>query len=137
MDFEVRTENLRGRVTSLGTASGHMVVIDRAVAVGGGGLGFNGGELLHLAVAGCISNDLFREAKAAGIHLEAVRIAVRGHFAGEPAVSTGITYDVELEGDAPEHELQALIARVDRIGEVPNSLRRGTPVRLGAVSIAS
>ena len=66
-----------------------------------------------------------------------MRIAVRGHFAGEPAVSTGITYDVELEGDAPEHELQALIARVDRIGEVPNSLRRGTPVRLGAVSIAS
>ncbi len=100
------------------------------MAAGGGGLGFNGGELLHLAVAGCVSNDLFREAAAAGIRLEAVRVAVRGGFAGDPAVSSGIEYDVEVVGHAGEAQLAELVARVDAIAEIPNSLRRGTPVRL-------
>jgi len=64
MAFEVETRNVNGRVTSVGSAGQHTVVIDRPVEAGGCGLGFNGGELLHLAVAGCISNDLFREAAA-------------------------------------------------------------------------
>src|SRR5262249_27810025 len=51
VDYEVTTENLRGRVTSLGSASGHTVIIDRPTAGGGGGLGFNGAELMHLAIA--------------------------------------------------------------------------------------
>ncbi len=135
MGFEVQTRNLRGSVTALGTAGGHTVVIDRPSAAGGGGLGFNGGELLHLAVAGCISNDLFREAAAAGIRLEDVCVSVRGDFAGEPATSSGIEYRVELSGDAEEERLRALVARVDEIAEIPGSLRRGTPVRLAGASV--
>jgi putative redox protein len=45
-------------------------------------------------------------------------------------VSGPIEYDVELDGDAPEADLRDLIAAVDRIAEIPNSLRRGTEVRL-------
>lgn len=104
---------------------------------GGGGHGFNGGELLHLAVAGCISNDLFREASARGIELTRVAVTVDGGFDGEPAVSTGITYDVEVEGRSSDADLHALIAHVDAIAEIPNSLRRGTAVRLGRGSVGS
>ena len=135
MRIEVETRNLDGRVTSLGTAEQFTLVVDRSTEGGGGGLGFNGGQLLYLAVAGCISNDLFREARTAGIELESVWVKVGGNFVGEPAVSEDILYEVELKGDAPEERLQALVDQVDEIAEIPNSLRRGTRVRLAGSNL--
>lgn len=128
--FEVETRTVQGQVTAVGMAGPFTLVVDRPVEAGGGGRGFNGGELLHLAVAGCISNDLFREAAARGIRLTDVAVRVRGDFSGEPAVSGGIRYEVELDGDAPRDVLDALVEYVDAIAEIPNSLRRGTPVWL-------
>jgi uncharacterized OsmC-like protein len=130
MAFEVETRNVHGRVTSVGSAGQHTLVIDRPADAGGGELGFNGGELLHLAVAGCVSNDLFREARAQGIALGAVRVVARGDFSGAPAVSAGIEYEVEISGEADEARLRKLVEHVDAIAEIPNSLRRGMPVRL-------
>jgi putative redox protein len=135
MRIEVETRNLDGRVTSLGTAEQFTLVVDRSTEGGGGGLGFNGGQLLYLAVAGCISNDLFRDARAASIELSSVGVKVLGDFAGEPAVSDEILYEVEVAGDAPEDQLQALVERVDEIAEIPNSLRQGTRVRLVGASL--
>jgi hypothetical protein len=44
--------------------------------------GFTGGHLLHLAVAGCVLNDLYREATALGIDLDGPAGGVRsGHLA--------------------------------------------------------
>jgi putative redox protein len=88
MHIEVESRNVDGRVTSLGTAEQFTLVVDRPTEGGGGGLGFNGGQLLYLAVAGCISNDLFREARTAGIELENVRVKVGGNFVGEPRSRT-------------------------------------------------
>ena len=130
MHIEVETQNIDGEVTALGSAGPFTLVVDRPAQGGGGGLGFNGGQLLYLAVAGCISNDLFREARAGGIELRHVRVKVRGNFVGEPAVSEEIRYEVEVSGDAPEEQLRALIDRVDEIAEIPNSLRQGTLVSL-------
>jgi putative redox protein len=135
MHIEVETRNVDGRVTSLGTAEQFTLVVDRPTEGGGGGLGFNGGQLLYLSVAGCISNDLFREARTAGIELESVRVKVGGNFVGEPPVSDEILYEVELKGDAPEERLQALVDQVDDIAEIPNSLRQGTRVRLAKASV--
>ena len=135
MRIEVETSNIDGRVTALGSAEQFTLVVDRPTEGGGGGLGFSGGQLLYLAVAGCISNDLFREARSAGIELESVRVKVGGNFVGEPAVSEDILYEVELKGDAPEERLQALVDQVDEIAEIPNSLRRGTRVRLAGSSL--
>jgi putative redox protein len=66
-----------------------------------------------------------------------VRVKVRGDFSGDPAVSDEIEYDVEIDGDAPADRLEALVERVDRIAEIPNSLRRGTTVRLGSTRTLS
>ncbi len=135
MGFEVELRNVDGTTTALGTAGPHSVVVDRPVAAGGGGRGFNGGQLLHLAVAGCISNDLFREAAGRGIELTRVVVRVDGGYDGEPAVSSGIAYAVEIEGHATDLELRALVDHVDVIAEIPNSLRRGTEVRLAGTTV--
>jgi putative redox protein len=134
MPFEVETRSLDDQTTAVGAVGPYTVIIDRPTSAGGGGLGFNGAELLYLAVAGCVSNDLFREAQAAGIALRRVRVRARGDFPGDPAVSTEITYEVDVEGDAPAERLRALVEDVDRIAEIPNSLRDGTAVRLAGTN---
>jgi organic hydroperoxide reductase OsmC/OhrA len=127
---EVETINVDGRTTAIGSAGAFTLVIDRPVDAGGGGLGFNGGQLLNLAVAACISNDLFREAARDGIDLRRVRVSGRSDYSGNPAVSGPIEYDVQVDGDAPTERLAELVRAVDRIAEIPNSIRGGTEVRL-------
>ena len=136
MHIEVETQNVGGQVTAVGSADAFTLVIDRPTEGGGRGLGFNGGQLLYLAVAGCISNDLFREARTAGIELCTVRVKVSGDFVGDPAVSEEIHYGVELTGNATDNELSALIEQVDHVAEIPNSLRQGTQVRLVGAKVA-
>lgn len=131
--FEVETRTVAGRPAAVGRAGPYTLVVDRPLDGGGDGIGFNGGQLLYLAIAGCVSNDLYREAGGMGISLERVRVTVRGDFAGDPAVSGPVEYDVEVEGDAPPERLRELVEHVDRVAEIPNSLRGGTAVRLGRV----
>jgi putative redox protein len=137
MGFEVEVRNVDGAVTALGAAGTHTLVVDRPAEAGGGGRGFSGGELLHLAVAGCVSNDLFREAAQRGIGLTRVVVTADGGYAGQPAVSTGISYSVQIEGDATDADLRALVRHVDEIAEIPNSLRDGTRVRLKDATVSS
>ena len=61
-----------------------------------------------------------------------MRVTVDGDFSGDPAVSDAITYDVELSGSG---NLDALVKEVDRIAEIPNTLRQGAPVSLRSISI--
>jgi organic hydroperoxide reductase OsmC/OhrA len=136
MGYEVETISVDGRTTALGSAGAFTLVVDRPAEAGGGGLGFNGGQLLNLAVAACISNDMFREAAREGISLRRVRVTAASDYRGSPTVSTPIAYDIEVDGDATEEQLRALVEHVDRIGEIPNSLRGGTDVRLGSVRVA-
>lgn len=136
MAFEVEFRNIAGEATAIGSAGPYTLVVDRPADGGGRGLGFNGGQLLYLAVGGCVSNDLFREAAALDIRLDAVRVVVRGNFSGDPVVSEPISYDVELSGDAAPEQLRALVEHVDAIAEIPNSVRRGTEIRIDRVEAA-
>jgi uncharacterized OsmC-like protein len=130
--FSVETRTIAGQVTAVGHAGPFTVVIDRPKEAGGGGLGFNGGQLMYLSIAACISNDLFREAAKRHITLRGVRVTVEGDFAGDPAVSTEITYHVDVDADAGADVL-GLVSYVDEIAEIPNSIRNGTRVRLTGV----
>jgi uncharacterized OsmC-like protein len=135
--YRVETRTVDGGPTAVGWGGGATAVVDRPVEGGGRGLGFNGGQLLNLAVAGCVSNDLYREAAKRGIHLDRVRITVDSGYVGDPAVSTPIEYDVEISGDAPAEALAELVSFVDRIAEIPNSIRNGTIVRLRGIEHSS
>jgi hypothetical protein len=63
---------------------------------------FTGGHLLHLAAAGCVLNDVYREAAALGIRLDGVHVTAIGGFDAATWQSTGIEYSVEVSSDAPQ-----------------------------------
>jgi putative redox protein len=137
MGFEVEFRNVGRESAAIGSAGPYTLVVDRPIDGGGRGLGFNGGQLLYLAIGGCVSNDLFGEARSRGIRLTTVRVVVRGDFSGEPPVSDDIAYEVEAAGEATREELDELISYVDAIAEIPNSVRRGTRVKLSSARIVS
>src|SRR4249920_3437517 len=56
--------------------------------------GFTGGHLLHLAVAGCVLNDVYREAATLGVELAGVRVTAAGGFDTATWQSAGIDYAV-------------------------------------------
>lgn len=87
-----------------------------------------GGHLLHLAVAACVLNDIYREAHRMGIPIDSVSVSAGGGFGGDPVVSTGITYSVEVDSPAPPDQIGDLIRYVDQIAEIPNTLKRTTEV---------
>jgi uncharacterized OsmC-like protein len=96
----------------------------------------SGGHVLHLAVAMCVYNDLLREARARGIRIERLAVTATGDFAGEPLRSTGITYTIDVGGDAPDEALRALVEHVEHIAEVPDMLRHGMSVSLTEARVA-
>jgi uncharacterized OsmC-like protein len=90
---------------------------------------FTGAHLVHVAIAGCVLNDLYREAAASGIDLHGVRVSAEGGFDTDTWTSTGITYSVEIVSDAPDDRLAGLLAIVDEVAEIPRALRAGATVR--------
>jgi putative redox protein len=44
--FEVEFRNVAGEAAAIGNAGSYTLVVDRPADAGGGGLGFNGGQLL-------------------------------------------------------------------------------------------
>lgn len=90
---------------------------------------FTGGHLLHLAVAGCVLNDLYREAAALGIELNGARVTAAGGFDTATWHSTGIDYSVEVSCDVPTGQLAHLLEVVDQVAEVPQAIRAGASVR--------
>ncbi|HET8598687.1 MAG TPA: OsmC family protein [Segeticoccus sp.] len=90
---------------------------------------FTGGHLLHVAVAGCVLNDLYRAAAEAGIELAGVRVAASGGFDARTWASTGISYTVDIDSADAPGRLAALLALVDASAEIPRAVRAGASVR--------
>ena len=57
---------------------------------------FTGGHMLHVAIASCVLNDLYREAAPRGVQLDGVCVTASGGFDPATAESTGIQYVVEV-----------------------------------------
>jgi uncharacterized OsmC-like protein len=95
----------------------------------------SGGHLMHLAVAGCLFNDVLRAARARGIEVDELRVSADGGFEGDPLASTGITYEVDLAADAPDEVLRALVAECEAKAAIPYMLREGTSVEASSVTI--
>jgi uncharacterized OsmC-like protein len=89
---------------------------------------FTGAHLLHLAAAGCVLNDVYREAEQLGVAVRGVRVAASGGFDTETWRSTGISYAVEVDTTAPAAEVDALLDRVDIVAEIPSAIRAGASV---------
>ncbi len=103
----------------------------------GFGSGVNGGEFLFLALATCYCNDLYREAAKLGIKVEGVDVEVDGDFGADGEPARDISYRVKVTSAAGEETLRELIRQADRMAEIHNTLRAGTPVTLGQSEIVA
>lgn len=89
---------------------------------------FTGAHLYHLAAAGCVLNDVYRESTRLGVVVNGVRVSAYGGFDTATWASTGVIYDVEVDSDASEADVAHLIGVVDEVAEIPKTLRSGTTV---------
>lgn len=130
--YRVRLRTVGDGPTALSEAGPFTLVTDRPTAAGGGGLGFNGGQLLYLSIAACWSNDLYREAATMGIELDGVEITVDGDFPARGSGSTPISVEVVVRSSAPEARVRDLIAEVERVAEIPRAIRDATAITVNA-----
>ena len=126
----VEIRNVAGSSLAVGSSGPRTLTIDRAKEAGGLGLGFNGGELLLLAIGGCFSNDIYREANKRGLKVQNVEINVTADWAGDPVTAQNVRLSVAVGAEASEQEILDLIHYTDSIAEIPSSLRLGTEVKL-------
>jgi organic hydroperoxide reductase OsmC/OhrA len=99
----------------------------------GSGSSANGGELLFLALATCYCNDIYREAARRGIGVERVEVRVSGEFGAEGEPGRNVIYEAKVWARALEAAIVELMQHTDRVAEVQNTLRAGTPVTLARV----
>lgn len=121
---------LPGTAASVGRSGRHAVIADRPEGTAKGmGLGFNGGELLALAIGGCFCNDIEAISEEIGVAIVDLRVSVSVDFAGVPSRATGAAMTVEcaLEDGADPAEL---IRRAKALTTIGNSLREGFPVEI-------
>jgi putative redox protein len=116
--------------TAIGWAGNRTLTIDRAQDAGGMGLGYNGGEMLFLAIGACYTNDIFREAPKREINVKSVQVDVEGEWGGDPVRAQNVVFSAKVEADTSEEEIMELIRQTDRVAEIHNSLRMGTQVTL-------
>jgi organic hydroperoxide reductase OsmC/OhrA len=123
---------LPGTRAAVGRAGAHSAIADRPEGKAGGmGLGFNGGELLALAIGGCFCNDMQAIAEEMGLVIEDLGVSVSIDFAGEPSRATHARMSVECilaDGADPF----PLIERAKAATTIGNSLRAGIPVAIDA-----
>jgi organic hydroperoxide reductase OsmC/OhrA len=117
----------------IGWAGAHTVVVDRPDGKAGGkGLGFNGGELLGLAIGGCFCNDLQYVAHDMRVRLDSVQVNVTVALEGNPLIATLVTMQVKVATKNPTADMDGLIKRAQEISTVSNSIQRGIPVEIKA-----
>jgi organic hydroperoxide reductase OsmC/OhrA len=130
------TVKLRGipeTQASMGWAGAHSVVVDRpAGKAGGQGLGFNGGQLLGLAIGGCLCNDLYYVAHDMGIQLTSVAVDVTMTFDGNPLLATSAAVQVAIEAADQNADVDALVQRARAISTVSNSIARGVSAHVSS-----
>jgi len=132
MQVDVKLRNLPGTEAAVGWAGGHTIVADRPDGKAGGrGLGFNGAQLLALALGGCFCNDLRYSAETLGVAVGEISVEVSLHLDGSPPLATAASLTVNCtmaDGSDPA----PVIALAKTTCMVSNSLMRGIPVTVTA-----
>jgi organic hydroperoxide reductase OsmC/OhrA len=130
----VELRNVEGTQAAMGWADAHTLIVDRPNGKAGGmGLGFNGAQLLALALGGCFCNDLRYVAQEMGVGLGKISASVTVELAGEPMLAIAATMIVSCaleDGSDPS----AVIEKAKESCMVSNSLRNGVPVTIEAAT---
>lgn len=136
MQIRAQVQNEAGRHRVTVSTNGTARSLDVPPKEDGRGSAVNGGELLFLALATCYCNDVYREAARQGIDVRGVEVEVEGAFGGVGEGARDVTYRARVTAaGTTEDEVRRLLAHTDTVAEVHNTLRAGTPVRLGEVAV--
>ena len=124
----IEIRNVAGTQAAMGWADSHTLIIDRPVGRAGGmGLGFNGAQLLGLAIGGCFANDLRYVAEELGLSIGEISISVSVALEGVPVRATSAEMLVSAsmsDGSDPA----PLIAKAREISMAMNSMEKGLTV---------
>lgn len=132
VEMTVSLRSIDGTAACAGWAGPHTITVDRpAGKAGGEGRGFNGGQLLALAIGGCFCNDLHYVAHDMGLTLTNVAVDVTLTLEGSPLIETAAAMRVRVEAAQPV-DIGAIIRRAEEISTVANSLARGLSVAVMA-----
>jgi len=121
-----------GTEAALGWAGGHTLVVDRPEGKAGGfGLGFNGAQLLALAIGGCFCNNLRHIAHRRGLSVASISAEVALTLEGDSVIASSaeMTVRCDMADGSDPSPLEA-----KRGSMVGNSLPRGIPVSVVAGS---
>ena len=133
--MSVSLRSIAGTGGCVGWAGPHAVVVDRPNGTAGGlGLGFNGGQLLGLAIGGCLCNDLYYVAHEMGIQLRSVGVDVTVTFDGQPLLATAAVVQVSVDAVDGKADVDSLISRAAATSTVSNSISRGIKVEVSSKS---
>lgn len=128
--MSVKLRSVPETEASVGWAGNHSIMVDRPEGKAGGkGMGFNGGQLLALAIGGCLCNDLYYVAHDMGIALTAISVDVSVDFDGTPLLATGASVRISAQPADANADVAELVRRAREISTVSNSIARGVPVR--------
>src|SRR6478736_636538 len=128
--LSVQLRSIPDTQAAMGWAEGHTIVVDRPDGKAGGmGLGFNGGQLLGLAIGGCFCNDLQYVAHDLGVRLASIQVDVTVAFEGNPLLATHAMMRVAVTAADKDADVQRVILRAQEVSAVSNSLKRGVPVQ--------
>lgn len=128
MAYEAEIRTVRGREPDAAPPS--IVVAHRRAGTAELKLDdLSGGRLLHLALAGCVFNNVMRMAKERGIEVEEASVRVGGGFT-EDGASTGMDVHVDVRAGAPEEVLRRLAGDAYANSTVVAALQRGARVSL-------
>lgn len=116
------------------TAGPHAIVVDRSVANGGTYLGMVGGELLFAAIGTCLMTTLIGAARARNIALTKVEFSVSGTHEDGPSRYTSIDVEAVVEADAPQSDIDKLLAIAERACTVSNTVSRSAPIAVRRVA---
>lgn len=138
-------EPMAGRVVQIfrllngGQFGGHTVLVDEPKSFGGGGMAPNPAEVALAALGASISVTCQAYADYYGIPIEGISIALggeldtRGFFDLDPDIRAGfgeIEVTLTLGGSASQHDLDRLLAQIERSCPVLDMIRNATPVSL-------
>lgn len=137
MQISAQLSNSEGRHAVSVETNGRAQQVSIAPKETGFGSSLNGGELLFLALATCYCNDIYREAAKRGLEVKAVTVEVEGEFGAEGEPARNVTYRAKVVARADERAIRDLMAYVDSVAEIQNTLRVGAPVRLAHVEAES
>jgi organic hydroperoxide reductase OsmC/OhrA len=104
---------------------------------GAAGSSASGGELLLLALATCYGNDVYREAAARGVSVEAVEVTAEADFPAAGSPASAVRYSARVTSSAPEDVVRALLAHTDAVAEIQATVRTAIPVELVSAEVVA